>query len=97
MKASVKPVFKAATVAKKGYIYLMQNSTDEGGLPANEWKKVYAILRRPYLSLYKNSSEEEELPNVINVSTVRVDHSTELEEVLSVRCFSCILKLSRRY
>ena len=85
MKASVKPVFKAATVAKKGYIYLMQNSTDEGGLPANEWKKVYAILRRPYLSLYKNASEEEELPNFINISTVRVDHSTELEEVLNVR------------
>lgn len=84
MKASVKPVFKAATTAKKGYIYLMQNGTDEEGLPANEWRKVYAILRRPYLSLYKRASEEEELPNVINISTVRVDHSIQLEEVLSV-------------
>lgn len=84
MKATVKPVFKAATVAKKGYIYLMQNGEDAEGAPVSEWKKLYAILRRPYLSLYKSSSEQEELPNVINISTVRVDHSAELEEVLSV-------------
>jgi len=84
MKATVKPVYKAATTAKKGYIYLMYNSTDEEGAPINEWRKVYAILRRPYLSLYKNASEEEELPNLINISTVRVDHSPQLEEVLSV-------------
>jgi hypothetical protein len=84
MKATVKPVYKAATTAKKGYIYLMYNATDEDGTPANEWRQVYAILRRPYLSLYKNASEEEELPNLINISTVRVDHSPQLEEVLSV-------------
>lgn len=83
MKATVKPVFKAATVAKKGYVYLMQNGEDAEGTPTSEWKKLYAILRRPYLSLYKSSSEEEELPNVINISTVRVDHSAELD-VLSV-------------
>lgn len=49
-----------------------------------DWQKLWGVLRKPYLTLYRASNEAEELPNVLNVSTVRVDHSPELEEVLGV-------------
>jgi hypothetical protein len=50
----------------------------------DKWQRVWAVLKRPYLVLYRSSNEQEELENVINISTVRVDHSTQLEEVLDV-------------
>lgn len=49
-----------------------------------KWQKVWAVLKRPYLVLYRSSNEQEELENVISISTVRVDHSSQLEEVLDV-------------
>ncbi|KAL7004213.1 hypothetical protein EMMF5_006219 [Cystobasidiomycetes sp. EMM_F5] len=47
------------------------------------WMKVWAVFRRPYLTLFRHSDEMEELTNIINISTVRVDHSLELEQVLN--------------
>ena len=88
MRASVKHVQRADTTAKRGQLMLMQShegaSSTSGTGTGAEWKKVWAVLRRPYLTLYASSSEQEELENVINVSTVRVDHSSALEEVTNV-------------
>lgn len=66
------------TTAKRGYLFILQ----DGG--NHDWQRVWAVLRRPYLTFYKHSDEAEELNNVVNISTVRVDHSSELEEVLEV-------------
>jgi kinesin family protein 1 len=50
----------------------------------NQWKKQWFVLRRPYLHIYDSSSELEEVA-VINVSTVRVEQSPEIEQMLEVR------------
>lgn len=94
MRASVKHVQRADTTAKRGQLMFMQShehehehdgaSSSSGTGTGAEWRKVWAVLRRPYLTLYTSSSEQEELENVINVSTVRVDHSSALEEVTNV-------------
>lgn len=85
LKASIKPIYKAETIAKKGYIHYQETSTNpQDGEITQEWKQVFAVLRRPYLSLYKDASQAEELPNVINISTVRVNCSEELDAVLEV-------------
>lgn len=91
MRASVKHVQRADTTAKRGQLMLMeshevQGEGDSGTTGGAEWRNVWAVLRRPYLTLYTSSSEQEELDNVINVSTVRVDHSSALEEVTNVSC-----------
>jgi hypothetical protein len=66
------------TTAKRGHLFILQ----DGG--SHDWQPVWVVLRRPYLTFYKHSDEAEELNNVVNISTVRVDHSSELEEVLEV-------------
>jgi hypothetical protein len=50
---------------------------------SSKWKKYWIVLRRPYLHLYESSSETEETA-VINVSTVRVEQSPEIEQMLEV-------------
>lgn len=54
---------------------------------SDKWRKYWAVLRRPYLHLYESSSEAEEV-TVINLSTVRVEQSPEIEQMLEVRSFS---------
>lgn len=87
-RAVLRAVPRAETIAKKGHIYLMRTQDDGVDSGGEKWQKVWAVLRRPYLVLYTSSNEQEEMENVINVSTVRVDHSSQLEEVLSVRLFN---------
>lgn len=48
---------------------------------SNQWKKYWVVLRRPYLHLYESSSETEEV-NAINLATVRVEQSPEIEQML---------------
>ena len=80
-RATLRAVPRAETIAKKGHLYFMRT---EGEGEDEKWQRVWAVLRRPYLVLYRSSNEQEELENVINISTVGVDHSTQLEEVLDV-------------
>lgn len=51
---------------------------------SDKWKKYWFVLRRPYLYLYETSSETHEV-TVINVSTVRVEQTPEIEQMLEVR------------
>lgn len=81
----MRAVPRGETIAKKGHIYLMRTDDDnDANGSGDKWQRVWAVLKRPYLVLYRSSNEQEELENVINISTVRVDHSTQLEEVLDV-------------
>lgn len=65
------------TFAKRGPLAILRDPT------SNEWKKFWFVLRRPYLHLYSSSGEVEEVA-VINISTVRVEQSPEIEQMLDV-------------
>lgn len=51
---------------------------------SSEWRKHWFVLRRPYLYIYNSASELDEAA-VINVSTVRVEQTPEIEQMLEVR------------
>lgn len=65
------------TYAKRGPLALLRDPT------SNEWRKFWFVLARPYLRLY-TSSAEVDLVAVVNVSTVRVEQSPEIEQMLDV-------------
>lgn len=50
---------------------------------SSEWRKHWFVLRRPYLYIYNSSAELDEAA-VINVSTVRVEQTPEIEQMLEV-------------
>lgn len=53
---------------------------------SSEWRKHWFVLRRPYLYIYNSASELDEAA-VINVSTVRVEQTPEIEQMLEVGFF----------
>lgn len=50
---------------------------------SSEWRKHWFVLRRPYLYIYNSAAELDEAA-VINVSTVRVEQTPEIEQMLEV-------------
>src|ERR1700759_5057147 len=63
-------------VSKKGYLYYPE-ARDE------IWVKRWFVIRRPYMYIYCNNSETDEL-GVVNLTHVRVDYKRDLEEMLNV-------------
>ncbi|KAM0745754.1 kinesin-like protein [Meredithblackwellia eburnea MCA 4105] len=63
------------TAARRGHMAMLRDPTSD------KWKKYWIVLRRPYLYLYESSSEIQET-TVINISTVRVEQSPEIEQML---------------
>ncbi|SCZ97867.1 BZ3501_MvSof-1269-A2-R1_Chr7-2g09344 [Microbotryum saponariae] len=61
--------------SKRGWVALLRDPT------SNKWKKYWLVLRRPYLYLYEHSNELDETM-VINVSSVRVEQSPEIGQML---------------
>ncbi|ORY91503.1 hypothetical protein BCR35DRAFT_298679 [Leucosporidium creatinivorum] len=72
-KATIVP--RTDTYTKRGTLAILRDPT------SNQWKRYHVVLRRPYLHLYESSSEIEEV-GVINLSTVRVEQSPEIEQML---------------
>ncbi|GAA6061161.1 hypothetical protein JCM10212_005747 [Sporobolomyces blumeae] len=66
---------RSETFAKRGPLAILRDPT------SNDWRKYWFVLRRPYLHLYRSSAELEEVA-IINVSTVRVEQSPEIEQML---------------
>ncbi|GAA5834253.1 hypothetical protein JCM11251_000583 [Rhodosporidiobolus azoricus] len=66
---------RTETYNKRGALAILRDPT------SNQWRKHWFVLRRPYLHVYTSSSEVEETA-VINVSTVRVEQSPEIEQML---------------
>ncbi|BGP47019.1 hypothetical protein JCM10450v2_002871 [Rhodotorula kratochvilovae] len=60
---------------KRGVLAMLRDPT------SNQWRKHWFVLRRPYLYLYSSSAEADEAA-VINISTVRVEQSPEIEQML---------------
>lgn len=73
--------FRSDIYSKRGYLSLLHDPS------SNEWKKLWFVVRRPYLHLYDDSKETEELM-AINLSTIRVEQSPEIEQMLGVRSVS---------
>ncbi|KAM0788929.1 hypothetical protein ACM66B_003005 [Microbotryomycetes sp. NB124-2] len=61
--------------SKRGAIAILRDPA------SNQWRKFFGVLRRPYLCLYESPSDIDEV-SVINLSTVRVEQSTEIEQML---------------
>ncbi|GAA5861825.1 hypothetical protein JCM8547_008567 [Rhodosporidiobolus lusitaniae] len=66
---------RTETHNKRGPLLILRDPS------GNQWKKQWFVLRRPYLHVYDSSSEVDEVA-VINVSTVRVEQSPEIEQML---------------
>lgn len=65
------------TASRRGTLAMLRDPTDQN------WKRIFLVLRRPYLYLYDSSTEVDEQA-VINISTVRVEQSPEIEQMLEV-------------
>ncbi|GAA5927744.1 uncharacterized protein JCM15063_005982 [Sporobolomyces koalae] len=75
LSGSTTLVPRIETAAKRGPLALLRDPT------SNEWRKYWFVLRRPYLHLYTSSKEVEEV-SIVNVATVRVEQSPEIEQML---------------
>ncbi|KAI9311973.1 hypothetical protein BX666DRAFT_1991430 [Dichotomocladium elegans] len=75
--AEVSLVNKTGNVTKKGALTFQEDALD------NKWVKRWFVIRRPYIYIYSNRSETDEL-GVINISSVRIDYNCNLEKMLNV-------------
>ncbi|GAA6029561.1 hypothetical protein JCM8097_000938 [Rhodosporidiobolus ruineniae] len=75
LTGSATMVPRTETYNKRGALAILRDPT------SNQWKKQWFVLRRPYLYIYDSSSEADEVA-VVNVSTVRVEQSPEIEQML---------------
>ncbi|KAG0040939.1 kinesin-like protein Klp8 [Podila clonocystis] len=75
LQSEVKLVTKSDNISKKGYLYYPE-ARDE------IWVKRWFVIRRPYMYIYSNNSETDDL-GVINLTHVRVDYKRDLEEMLN--------------
>ncbi|GAA5988770.1 hypothetical protein JCM11641_006533, partial [Rhodosporidiobolus odoratus] len=75
LTGSATMVPRTETFNKRGPLALLRDPS------SNRWRKHWFVLRRPYLHVYDSSAEVEEVA-VINVSTVRVEQSPEIEQML---------------
>lgn len=69
---------RSETANKRGLLAMLRDPT------SSEWRKHWFVLRRPYLYIYNSASELDEAA-VINISTVRVEQTPEIEQMLEVR------------
>lgn len=69
--------FSSGIVVKRGYLAILRDPT------SNQWTKFFAVFRRPYLHLFASTTEKDEV-SVINLSTVKVEQTLELETMLNV-------------
>ncbi|KAF9438739.1 kinesin-like protein Klp8 [Entomortierella beljakovae] len=67
-------ITKSDHPSMKGYLDYPENKDDI-------WVKRYFVIRRPYMYVYANNSELEELA-VVNLSQVRVDYKQHIEDIM---------------
>ncbi|KAF9913600.1 kinesin-like protein Klp8 [Lobosporangium transversale] len=73
-QSEAKFITKCEKVSKKGYLCYPEDKDDV-------WVKRFFVIRRPYMYVYANDSETEEL-TVVNLKDVTVDYKQDLEEML---------------
>ncbi|KAF9107094.1 kinesin-like protein Klp8 [Mortierella sp. AM989] len=72
--SEVKQVTKSDNISKKGYLLYPENRDDN-------WIERWFVIRRPYMYIYTNSSETDEL-GIVNLTQVRVDYKQDLVNML---------------
>ncbi|KAF9586509.1 kinesin-like protein Klp8 [Lunasporangiospora selenospora] len=74
LQSESKYIAKSDNISKRGYLHYPELKDDV-------WVRRWFVIRRPYMYVYSNHSELEEL-TVMNLSQVRVDYKADLEEML---------------
>ncbi|KAI8641211.1 hypothetical protein BD408DRAFT_418578 [Parasitella parasitica] len=74
LTSDIQQLHPSDTVTKKGYLLHPENVDDA-------WLKHWFVLRRPFIIIYQDQTELEEI-GVFNLSSARVDYKSDLEEML---------------
>ncbi|KAF9150714.1 kinesin-like protein Klp8 [Linnemannia schmuckeri] len=89
LQSEVKLITKSDNISKKGYLFYPENRDDT-------WVKRWFVIRRPYMYIYAQSNEADEL-GVVNLTHVRVDHQKDLENMLNRQHVFAIYTTSNAY
>ncbi|KAF9123040.1 kinesin-like protein Klp8 [Mortierella sp. GBA39] len=89
LQSEVKLITKSDNISKKGYLFYPEDR-DEA------WIKRWFVIRRPYMYIYAQSNEADEL-GVVNLTHVRVDHQKDLENMLGLQHVFAIYTTSNAY
>ncbi|KAG0056477.1 kinesin-like protein Klp8 [Gryganskiella cystojenkinii] len=89
LQSEVKLVTKSDNISKKGYLLYPEARDDN-------WIKRWFVIRRPYMYIYTNHSETDEL-EILNLTQVRVDYKSDLEQMLNRRFVFAIYTSSNAY
>ncbi|RCH93343.1 kinesin-like protein Klp8 [Rhizopus azygosporus] len=87
--ADIQQLYPSDTVTKKGYL-LHPRNVDE------EWQKYWFVLRRPYIIIYQDNTETEEL-GVLHLTSARVDYKSEIEKMLQRKNMFAIYTSNNAY
>ncbi|KAG0294799.1 kinesin-like protein Klp8 [Dissophora globulifera] len=88
-KPEAKYVTKSENISKKGYLNYPESKDDV-------WVKRFFVIRRPYMYIYTNNSETEEL-GVVNLTHVRVDYKRDFEEIMNRQFVFALYTTSNAY
>ncbi|KAG0207019.1 kinesin-like protein Klp8 [Mortierella sp. NVP41] len=89
LQSEVKLITKSDNISKKGYLFYPENRDDT-------WIKRWFVIRRPYMYIYAQSNEADEL-GVVNLTHVRVDYQKDLENMLNRQHVFAIYTTSNAY
>ncbi|OAQ32427.1 kinesin-domain-containing protein [Linnemannia elongata AG-77] len=89
LQSEVKLITKSDNISKKGYLFYPENRDET-------WVKRWFVIRRPYMYIYAQSNEADEL-GVVNLTHVRVDHQKDLENMLNRQHVFAIYTTSNAY
>ncbi|KAK3837343.1 MAG: hypothetical protein J3R72DRAFT_197694 [Linnemannia gamsii] len=92
LQSEVKLITKSDNISKKGYLFYPENRADGD----DTWVKRWFVIRRPYMYIYAQSNEADEL-GVVNLTHVRVDHQKDLENMLNRQHVFAIYTTSNAY
>ncbi|KDN52110.1 kinesin-domain-containing protein [Tilletiaria anomala UBC 951] len=84
LTATVQLVPRTDMSARRGWLFIVSN-------PMNPdlWVKQWCVLKRPYLFIYDDANETEET-QVMNLTSIRVEHSTDVERMLERQNVFCL-------
>ncbi|KAL9558107.1 hypothetical protein MBANPS3_001056 [Mucor bainieri] len=79
LTADIQQLHPSDTITKKGFLLHPENVDDV-------WLKHWFVLRRPFIIIYQDQTEIEEI-GVFNLSSARVDYKSDLEDMLQANDF----------
>ncbi|KAI8877974.1 kinesin-domain-containing protein [Backusella circina FSU 941] len=74
--ADIQQLLPSDTITKKGFMLHPKNVDDT-------WQKHWFVLRRPFIIIYEDQSETDEI-GVLNLTSVKVDYTEDLEDMLQI-------------